>query len=49
LGGKNLNNESKKYDRLYILLNKKPWYFDDVKTHNSFVRLRNEHLAKLGA
>ncbi|CDW78141.1 UNKNOWN [Stylonychia lemnae] len=35
-GGKNLSKESKKYERLYILLNQKNWYFDDTQTHNSF-------------
>ena len=47
-GGQRLSEEEKKWDRLYVVFNQKQWYFEDTKSHNSFVRIRNDHLKKIG-
>lgn len=38
-----------KKDRFMVYLNQPSEYFEDSKTYNSFVRLRRDHLDKLGA
>ena len=47
-GGQRLSSESPKHERLYVFFNQKQWFFEDTKSHNAFVRLRREHMAKMG-
>lgn len=47
--GVNLDEDSSQNDRIIIMLNNKYWYFEDTKTLNAFVRIRNEHINKVRA
>lgn len=46
-GGADLDEESPSHKRVFILLNQKHQYFEDTKTHNSFVKIRREHFNKI--
>ncbi len=47
-GSQNIESD-RPSERLYILFNPKHWYFEDIKTYNSFVRIRREHIKKMAA
>lgn len=34
--------------KIPIFINQKQWYFVDTKSYNAFIRIRREHLKKLG-
>ena len=47
--GKNLEDSSTpKTDRVLVYLNLKNHYFLDIKSYNAFVKIRTDHLKKLG-
>ena len=48
IGGKNLEKDQKKWDRFYVTFYQKQWYFEDIKSYNSFVRIKRDHFKKMG-